>query len=114
MANKFVVPIFDGKGDVRNCNTYKRVKPLKHAMKIVEKVLEALVNAVAMYFGSMPGRGTTDALLVVKRKHVKYKRQREKSCRYVLWILRGHLIRVSGKVLERTMKKVYQLQLQEQ
>ena len=33
-----LVPIFKGKGDVRNCNTYRGVKLLEHAMKIVESV----------------------------------------------------------------------------
>ena len=35
-----LVPIFKGKGDVRSCNTYKEVKLLEHAMKIIERVLE--------------------------------------------------------------------------
>ena len=35
-----LVPIFKGKGEVGNCNTYRGVKLLKHAMKIVERVLE--------------------------------------------------------------------------
>ena len=35
-----LVPIFKGKGDVRNCNTYRGVKLLEHAMKIVQRVLE--------------------------------------------------------------------------
>ena len=33
-------PIFKRKGDERNCNTYRGVKLLEHAMKIVDKVLE--------------------------------------------------------------------------
>ena len=60
-----LVPIFKGKGDVRNCNTYRGVKLLEHAMKIVERVLERrireLVNIDSMQFGFMPGRRTTDA-----------------------------------------------------
>ena len=35
-----LVPFFKGKGDVRNCNIYRRVKLLEHAMKIVQRVLE--------------------------------------------------------------------------
>ena len=35
-----LAPIFEGKGDVRNCNTCRRVKLLEHAMKVVERVLE--------------------------------------------------------------------------
>ena len=35
-----VVPIFKGKGDVMSYGSYRGVKLLEHAMKIVEKVLE--------------------------------------------------------------------------
>ena len=35
-----IVPIFKGKGDVMSCGSYRGVKPLEHAMKIVERVLE--------------------------------------------------------------------------
>ena len=34
-----LVPIFKEKGDVRNCYSYKRVKLLERAMKIVEREL---------------------------------------------------------------------------
>ena len=41
-----LVPIFKRKGDVRNCNTYRGVKLLEHAMEIVESVFwrEEFVN----------------------------------------------------------------------
>ena len=32
-----LVPIFKEKGDIRNCKTYRSVKLLQHAMKIVER-----------------------------------------------------------------------------
>ena len=35
-----IAPIFKGKGDVMSCGSYRRVKLLEHAMKIVERVLE--------------------------------------------------------------------------
>ena len=35
-----VVPIFKGKRDVMDYGAYRRVKLLKHAMEIVERVLE--------------------------------------------------------------------------
>ena len=64
-----LVPIF--KRDVRNCNTYREVKLLEHAIKIVERVLERrireLVNIDSMQLGFMPERETTDALFVVRR-----------------------------------------------
>ena len=63
-----LVPIFKGKESFRNCNTYKGVKLLEHAMKIIERVQERireLINIDSMQFGFMPGRETTDALFVV-------------------------------------------------
>ena len=35
-----LVPIFEGKGDVRNCNACRAVKLLQHALEIIERVLE--------------------------------------------------------------------------
>ena len=39
-----LVPIVKGKGDVRNCNTYRGVKLPEHAIMIVEKVLERRIR----------------------------------------------------------------------
>ena len=43
-----IVPIRKGKGDVMSCGSYRKVKLLEHAMKIVERVLgrriQMLVN----------------------------------------------------------------------
>ena len=50
-----LVPILKEKEDVRNCNIYRGVKLIEHAMKIVERVLEKrneeLVNIDSMQFG---------------------------------------------------------------
>ena len=35
-----IVPIFKRKGDVMSCGSYRGVKLLEHALKIVERVLE--------------------------------------------------------------------------
>ena len=35
-----IVPIFKGKGNVISCGSYREVKLLEHAMKIVQRVLE--------------------------------------------------------------------------
>ena len=44
-----LVPIFKGKGKIRNCNTYRGVKLLEHAMKIVERVLERKDSRISKY-----------------------------------------------------------------
>ena len=65
-----LVPIFKEKGDVRNCNAYKGVKLLEHAIKIVKTVLERrireIVNVDGMHFDFMPGKGTTNAMFIVR------------------------------------------------
>ena len=77
-----LVPIFKGKGDVRNCNSYTVVKLLEHAMKIVVKVLDTRIRELliidSMRFGFMPGRGTTDALFVVQRMQKEYRDKKKK------------------------------------
>ena len=35
-----VVPIMNGKGDIRNCSCYRAVTLLEHGMKVVERVFE--------------------------------------------------------------------------
>ena len=66
-----VVPIFKGKGDVMNCGSYREVKLLEHGMKIIERVLERRIRALIDFdeaqFGFMPGKGTIDALFLVRR-----------------------------------------------
>ena len=78
-----LVPIFKGKGDVRNCSTYSQVKLLEYAMKNDERVLERriseLVNIDSMQFGFMPERRTKDTLFAVRRMQEEYW-DRKKSC----------------------------------
>ena len=52
-----LVPIFKGKGDPLNPNSYRRINVLEHAFKLYEKILD----------GYMPGRGTVDAVFVLRR-----------------------------------------------
>ena len=42
-ALSIVVPIFKGKGDIRNCNYYGAVKVLEHGMKVVKRVLKKVL-----------------------------------------------------------------------
>ena len=38
-ALSIVVPIFKGRGNIRNCSCYRAVKLLEHGMKVVERAL---------------------------------------------------------------------------
>ena len=72
-----LVSIFKEIGDVRSFNVYRGVKSLKYAIKIVQRVLKRnirkLVNGDKMQFSITPGRGTADALFVVKRMQEEYR-----------------------------------------
>ena len=73
-----ILLIFKGKGDVMSCKSYIGVKLLEHAMIIVERVLgsqiRTLVNLNEMQFGFMPGKGTVDAILIVRRMLEEYQK----------------------------------------
>ena len=44
-----IVPIFKGKSNVMSCGSYRGMKLLEHAMKIVERVLESRIHTL-VYF----------------------------------------------------------------
>ena len=77
-----MVPIYKGKGDVTNYRAYRGVKLLEYGMKIIERVLEKWIRALVvvddMQFAFMPGRGTTDALFIVRRMQKKYSKKDKK------------------------------------
>ena len=55
----FIMPIYKGKGDMMNCDAYRRVKLLEYGVKTVERVLKKRIKALMvvdnMQFGFMPG-----------------------------------------------------------
>ena len=62
----FLVPIFKGKGDPLNPNSYRGIKLLEHAFKLCEKVLGGHLHEVVdidkRQYGFMSGRGTAGAV----------------------------------------------------
>ena len=58
------------------------MKLLEHAMTIVKKILErhirTLINLNNLQFGSMPGKGTVDALITVRRMQEEYQKKDKK------------------------------------
>ena len=103
-----IVPIFKGKGDVMSCESYREVKLLEHAMKIVERVLErrirTLINLNEMQFGFMPGKGTVDAIFIVRRMQEEYQKKDKKL--YMCFVdMEKAFDRVSRKVMEWAMRK---------
>ena len=77
-----LVPIFKGKGDLVNPNSYRGIKLLEHAFKLHEKVLDGLLREVVdndkMQYGFMPGRGTVDAVFLLRRFSEKFRAKSKK------------------------------------
>ena len=77
-----LVPIFKGKGEPLNPNTYREIKLLEHAFKLYEKVLDGHLREVVdidkMQYGFMPGRGTVDAVFVLRRLSEKFRAKNKK------------------------------------
>ena len=56
------------KGDPVKCGSFRGIKLLEHAVKVVERILEykirQWIDIHDMQFGFMEGKGTTDAILL--------------------------------------------------
>ena len=66
-----IVSLFKGKGDVLNRSNYRGLKLTDHILKVIERVVENIirdtVNTDEMRFGFCPGRGTTDAVFILRQ-----------------------------------------------
>ena len=103
-----IVPIFKGKGNVISCESYRGVKLLEHAMKIFERVPErrirTLVNLNEIQLGFMPGKGTMDAIFIVRRMQEEYQKKDNKL--YMCFVdMQQAFDRVPRKVIEWAMRK---------
>lgn len=71
-----LVPLYKGKGDPLECGSYRGLKLTEVALKVYERVLamriRSQVDINAMQFGFMPGRGTTDAIFIVRQLQEKF------------------------------------------
>ena len=71
-----LVPLYKGKGDALKCSNYRSIKLLDHAMKVVEKVFERRLRSNTeldgAQFGFQGGRGTTDAIFIVRQMIEKF------------------------------------------
>ena len=67
----FIVCLYKGKGDA-----LERGKLTEQVMKVLERIVDGLIRQVVSIddsqFGFVPGRGTTDAIFVVRQLQEKY------------------------------------------
>src|SRR5207244_8884791 len=75
-CKSWMISIYKGKGDAMECGSYRGIKLLEHAMKVFERVTEARVRDRVkidnMQFGFSPGKGTPDAIFIVRQLQEKY------------------------------------------
>jgi len=72
----WMVSVYKGKGDALECGSYRGIKLLDQVMKIMERIIERKVRKRVqiddMQFGFRPGRGTIDAIFIVRQMQEKY------------------------------------------
>ena len=82
--NSILVPVYKGKGYPLVCGSYRAIQLLEQLMKVLEGVLEKRIRCHVsidnMPFGFMPGKGTTDAIFIMRQ--VQEKHQAKKKLYY--------------------------------
>ena len=77
-----LVPVYMGKGDPLICGSYRYIKLLEQPMKVLERVLEKRIRCQVsidnMQFGFMPGKGTTDAIFIMRQIQEKHQAKKKK------------------------------------
>src|SRR6267154_4514775 len=93
-----MVNVYKGKGNALECGTYRGIKLLDHVLKVLERVIEArirkMVKLEEKQFGFSPGKGTTDAIFIVRQVQEKFlEKQKE------LWMTFVDLDKAFDRVL---------------
>jgi len=72
-----VLPIYKGKGDPMECGSYRGIRLLEHAMKVVERIFEHRIRQQIeiddMQFRFMKGKGTTDAIFMARQMQENFR-----------------------------------------
>ena len=67
----FIVCLYKGKGDALERGNYRGLKLTEQVMKVLERIVDGLIRQVVSIddsqIGFVPGRGTTDAIFVVRQ-----------------------------------------------
>ena len=65
----FIVCLYKGKGDALERGNYRGLKLTEQVLKVLERIVDGLIRQVVSIDDSQfgPGRGTTDAIFVVRQ-----------------------------------------------
>ena len=86
-----VVPLYKGKGDIKECGNYREIKLMSNSMKLWERVIEARIRKEVtigeQQFGFMPGRSTTNAIFLFVLFYLPYLSSihEKANCIAILW-----------------------------
>ncbi|XP_035665616.1 uncharacterized protein LOC118408864, partial [Branchiostoma floridae] len=71
-----ILSLYKGKGEALDRGNYRGLKLTDHVMKLLERVLDSairkMVNIDDLQFAFVPGRGTTDAIFIVRQLQEKF------------------------------------------
>ena len=105
----YIVNCFKGKGDSLERGNFRGLKLIEQVLKIVERILESVIRSQisidSMQFGFMPGRGTTDAIFILRQLHEKYL-GKKKNVYFAFVDLEKAFDRVPRSVLWWAMRKL--------
>ena len=107
--DSFIINIYKGKGDALERGNYRGLKLLDHVMKgmerVIEKIIRERISIDDMQFGFMPGRGTTDAIFILRQLQEKHLAKNKKL--YFAFVdLEKAFNRVPRKVIWWAMRKL--------
>lgn len=104
-----IINVYKGKGDALERGNYRGIKLLDQVMKVMERVLEGMIRDKVtisdMQYGFMPGKGTTDAIFLVRQLQEKY-RAKKRELYYVFVDLEKAFDRVPREVVKWAMRKL--------
>ena len=85
-----IIPIYNEKGDIQDCGNYRGIKLMSHTMKIWERIIDIRLrketNVGDEKFGFMPGRGTTDAIILFAVRQLMEKHRGKQKGLHMVFI----------------------------
>ena len=104
-----LVPVCKGKCDPLVCGSYRAIKLLEQLMKVLERVLEKKIRCQVsidnMQFGFMPGKGTIDAIFIMRQVQEKHQAKKKKLY-YAFVDLEKAFDRVPREVVRLALRKL--------
>ena len=111
----FILNLYKGKGDALNRGNYRGLKLTEHVMKVMERIVDGMIREMIaideMQFAFVPGRGTTDAIFIIRQLQEKFLSRKDLNDKnltlfFAFVDLEKAFDRVPRKVLWWAMRKV--------